>query len=40
MFHEGNELSPERVVASLVAATNVSPKSRSLGGVELERHRS
>lgn len=35
-FHDGTELTPERVVASLVAATKAAPKPRILDGVDLE----
>ncbi|MDQ1199207.1 ABC transporter substrate-binding protein [Agrobacterium sp. SORGH_AS 787] len=35
-FHDGTELTPERVVASLTAATKASPKPRILDGVSLE----
>ncbi|WP_294930843.1 ABC transporter substrate-binding protein [uncultured Paracoccus sp.] len=35
-FHDGTELTPERVVASLTAATQAAPKPRILDGVELE----
>ncbi|WP_449044822.1 ABC transporter substrate-binding protein [Paracoccus versutus] len=35
-FHDGTDLTPERVVASLVAATQAAPKPRILDGVELE----
>ncbi|WP_019997529.1 ABC transporter substrate-binding protein [Aureimonas ureilytica] len=36
LFHDGSQLTPERVVASLVAATKAAPKPRILDGVELE----
>lgn len=35
-FHDGTDLTPERVVASLTAATQAAPKPRILDGVELE----
>ena len=35
-FHDGTDLTPERVVASLTAATQAAPKPRILDGVGLE----
>ncbi len=34
-FHDGTDLTPERVAASLTAATNAVPKPRILDGVEM-----